>query len=298
MRLLPALILYLVVAVCSADTKRPRDFRLPGVATAAFSHRGIAYEPGSTAMTVIGPIDFDLYWDFDKLLKAHPEIRTIYIDSGGGAMASAMLMADLIHDRKMTLIVEGLCASACAQFLLPGAADKRVEAGSIVAIHAAGWASDPVHGAMLATGNEVVPALWSDAIGKMFEPGSLQRFKQIWLRYKAERMEKDFQQKYHIDPVFADAFGAYLTRRKKLLGIEDVAARPGSADCPRIAVWVLDKEQLESIGVRGFSAFWFPKGEDERRRQDRAFLQLPGGLFFGSKEQLDRYCLAPAPRRS
>jgi ATP-dependent protease ClpP protease subunit len=295
MKFLIALVLSLLIThVCSADTLRPRDFRMPGVATAAFSHAGIAYEPGSTTMTIIGQIDFDLYWDFKKLLKAHPEIRTVYIDSGGGAAASAMLMADLVHDRRLKLIVEGLCASACAQFLLPAAVEKRVEPGSIVAIHTGGWAADGDRSIMLATGNETTSVLWSNATKRIFEPGTLKRFKEIWLHYDVERSEKDFQRKYHVNPMFVDAFGAYLTRRKKLLGTEDVASRPGSADCPRIAVWVLDKAQLESAGVRGFDAFWFPEDKDEQRRQDRAFQQVPGALFFGTREQLDRYCLGTA----
>jgi hypothetical protein len=249
-------------------------------------------------MTIIGPIDFDLYWDFNKLLAAHPEIREIYIDSGGGAMASAMLMADLIHDRRLKLIVEGQCASACAQALFPAAVEKRVEVGSIVAIHTSGWATDTTLRKMLATGNETTSVLWSNAIGRLFEPGTLRRFKELWLRYKAERMEKDFQRKYRINPMFEDAFGAYQTRRKKLLGTEDIASRPGSTDCPRISAWVLNKEQLEAAGVRGLGEFWFPESKDEQQRQDRAFQLFPGALFFGSKAQLDRYCLgaAPAPR--
>lgn len=295
MRLLIALVLSQLIAhVCSADTLRPRDFRQPGTATAAFSHAGIAYEPGSTTMTIIGYIEADLFWDFMMLLNAHPEIREIYIDSGGGASASAIYMADLIHDRRMKLIVDGLCASACAKFLLPAAVSKRIEPGSIVAIHTSGWAADATHRAMLATGNETTSVLWSNAIGKVFEPGTLRRFKNIWLHYKAERQEADFARRYRINSVFEDAFGAYQTRRKKLLGTEDIASRPGSADCPRLVAWALNREQLEASGTRGFDAFWFPADKDEQQRQDRAFQQLPGELFFGSKAQLDRYCLGPA----
>jgi len=59
----------------------------------------------------------------------------IRITSTGGDSVAAMRLGDKIRDRKVTLILDRICHSACAQFLIPSAKEVIVERGASVAFH-------------------------------------------------------------------------------------------------------------------------------------------------------------------
>ena len=66
----------------------------------------------------------DLGWGSAKALTqaidAHPELQLIELDSTGGVVHEANVMADLIQKRNLDTLVRGKCASACTELFLSG----------------------------------------------------------------------------------------------------------------------------------------------------------------------------------
>jgi hypothetical protein len=72
---------------------------------------------------------------FGALLTA--EVKTLRVQSAGGDLREALAMARGVLAQQLAIEIDGLCASACAQLLLPAASAVRVADGSVVALHAA-----------------------------------------------------------------------------------------------------------------------------------------------------------------
>lgn len=75
-----------------------------------------------TALVLSGLIDFRSPLAFKRALQEHPETQAIILQSDGGSVQAALLIAEEIHERKLqTLIPEkSLCASACSFVFFAG----------------------------------------------------------------------------------------------------------------------------------------------------------------------------------
>lgn len=62
-------------------------------------------------------------------------IRKISIDSGGGEVESALLIADRIRLSGALLVIDRRCFSACASIILPAARRVRIRPGALIALH-------------------------------------------------------------------------------------------------------------------------------------------------------------------
>lgn len=73
-------------------------------------------------LTLNGPIDFRTPLAFRRAMKAHPEINILVLNSPGGSVQAALLIAEEIYDQGLsTLILEQFeCASACAYVFFSG----------------------------------------------------------------------------------------------------------------------------------------------------------------------------------
>ncbi|MCZ4352306.1 hypothetical protein O4H61_07225 [Roseovarius aestuarii] len=69
-----------------------------------------------------GPIDADGNELFVQFLNSHPEVIGIRLNSPGGVVVSALLIADEIFERKLSTYIakEHTCASACALLFFAG----------------------------------------------------------------------------------------------------------------------------------------------------------------------------------
>ena len=72
---------------------------------------------------------------FGSLLT--PATRVLRIRSAGGNIPAALAIARLVNQHGLDVDIDGLCASACAQMLLPAASHVRASDGTLVALHAA-----------------------------------------------------------------------------------------------------------------------------------------------------------------
>lgn len=110
----------------------PYHMRENGLRHLNISLTGIEQE--SMELVLIGTIDVNMAQAVKELTGRYP-IRAVVVDSYGGNIDSAMDIAAILRAKKLDLIVDGRCLSACANYLFPAAARKTVLPGSVVGIH-------------------------------------------------------------------------------------------------------------------------------------------------------------------
>jgi len=71
---------------------------------------------------------------FAQRLK--PGVRTVVVSSRGGIHDEALAIAEMIHERGLSVEVDGECFSACAQFIFPAGAQRGVLPSGFLAFHA------------------------------------------------------------------------------------------------------------------------------------------------------------------
>lgn len=88
-----------------------------------------------------GIIDFRAPLAFRRILTARKDVKAIFLNSAGGSVQAALLIAEEIHERKIaTIIPPGAnCMSACAFIFLAG--DARLATGSL-GVHQISGGSD------------------------------------------------------------------------------------------------------------------------------------------------------------
>ena len=79
--------------------------------------------------------------DVDRLkemLRQHPDVMALKLNSGGGGVFAGNEMARVVIDYGLDTVVSGECSSACATIFLGGAA-RRMERGSKIGFHQRQW---------------------------------------------------------------------------------------------------------------------------------------------------------------
>lgn len=220
---------------------------------------------------------------FKKFLAAdnRSPVHTMLIRSPGGQVNAALDIAELMHSGTWDITVQGFCVSACASYIFPAARNKIVLPGSVVGIHSKKFKlSDSSGKPTWLSGNEIdVGKMIGGPHDALVDPALQQIYRERRL-YNSLGISDDLPQ------VFDD----YVTRRKRVLGLENVDDYPGTPECPRLTIWALSKPQLESMGVKGIGAFWYPTNETDRQFAEKTTRYPPGTMFFGEAKQLKSFC--------
>jgi hypothetical protein len=124
-----AIAFIVVIALSSAD---------PAQSFAEPSHEAMSkVEARGDEIRLTGSIDRSTSAAFAALLDG-PEadrFRIVRVNSTGGDARAAIAIASLISSRRMSLVVERICGSACAAYLLPAAVHARFEPGAMINLH-------------------------------------------------------------------------------------------------------------------------------------------------------------------
>lgn len=73
---------------------------------------------------------------FQELLESNAgRIDTVRINSGGGDVFGGMAMGRLVHEHKLKVIVEDICASSCANYVVTASHDVLVTENSLLGWH-------------------------------------------------------------------------------------------------------------------------------------------------------------------
>ena len=243
-------------------------------------------QPAQHTVTVVGTIDAKMGGMFKQALAAYPQIDTVRIDSYGGNIEVAMDMAGLIRQRKMRMVVDGRCLSACANYLFPAAAKKTVLPGSVVAIH--GLSLSYLEGTV---SKQVSKSQAQD----LFRTSAHSRDKETFDRLMAR--EARFYRELKLGLGHQETFARYLAHRRQVLGTDVIEAKQRAPGCPPYQMWALDKAQWEAAGVSGIEQFWYP-ATTEQREQLLRDLGMPAEFFYyGGAAGLESLCTQALPLR-
>lgn len=262
-----------------AGELRPSDIRkiIPSGANI------IGYNAENGELILMGLFAENTARDVKAQLDAHPDIKVVYLHSPGGDIDAAIEIAALIRKRKLNVVVDGLCFSACAHYIFPAAVRKTVLPGSVVGIHQTS-ATIARQGPSVHAEDDAVMPMQTAAV-RMLEEGRVSAYYQLLAQQLGERR---FYADFGIDPTLNRIYTSYAARRDaRRMAFGD--PRFQDATCPNLRMWVLDKQQLISMGITGISAFWYPRSQADWDRV--AALGVPTSqLFHGTAAELDTLC--------
>ncbi|MCV2351449.1 hypothetical protein [Paucibacter sp. Y2R2-4] len=89
----------------------------------------------SSTLEMRGTIDAGDAEAFERALT--DDIQLVQVRSPGGLLLEAMRIGKTLKAKQLNVEIVGLCASACAQLILPGAHILKIKDGSVIAMHAA-----------------------------------------------------------------------------------------------------------------------------------------------------------------
>ncbi|MNM27462.1 hypothetical protein D3C81_379540 [compost metagenome] len=239
-------------------------------------------EEASMELVLIGFINAGMAQSVIDATKRYP-VRAVIIDSNGGDIDSAMDIAEILRVKKLDLIVDGRCLSACANYLFPAAARKTVLPGSVVGVHNASVHYVDKGAAAVVTFSEAATLFQNKG-----DMTSLDEFERI------QRREQAFYRSLGIRQDNYQAYLRYLANRKASLGTETIASEDAAYEgCPSVEIWALDRAQLEAMGVKGIAGFWFPSSAREKQELARDLAVPPAFFYFGSTSGMAQLCSTP-----
>lgn len=245
---------------------------------------GIGLQPGSGWIVLSGPIVAAMADALGKAAAQDRSLHSVLIDSGGGDLDAALRMATVLHERRMHLVVDGRCLSACASYLFPAAATKSVLPGSVLAIH--GATAHYMDGGRLKSRAAGEAASGLDTLEL-----APRRAELMALLERAERQRRALGLRDTLDA----SFNRYLAHRKGVFGTDAIASTQHAAGCPAHQMWALDRAQLEAAGVTGIEEFWYPAEAAQRQRVAFTTGLAPDFFYYGPASGLEQLCTTPLP---
>jgi len=145
-----------------------------------------------------------------KLLKKHPEIESIVLNSSGGMVSPAADMSALIIDANLDTHVEFECSSACMTMFL-GGRNRTLALGGKLGFHKSYWEADSIKDYYE---SEKEDEEWGDPFefaSWLYEDTQAEMF--IEFEYLLER---GVSPRFAIETLKAGADGMWYPRRKEL----------------------------------------------------------------------------------
>ena len=182
-----------------------------------------------------GDIDKSTAEEFFKVVT--PSTQQIIVSSGGGDAETGLAIAEYIFNHKIDIVVEGHCASSCANYLFLAANKKTVRPGSWLGFHG---------GTAISKAN----------IDRMLSQMSLtadQRAEATKQFDALAAMQVDF---FRLVP------GSEIVATSHLIASDPgVAARVRDSGYSKFA-WLPSKVELEKAGILNIDSFWFPNANE------------------------------------
>ena len=124
---LTAVVAAALLAACSTGNGKPDPYKIGTLPTADIVTKG--HEPGhwtrdaAGTLELVGTVTPDSAAQFAGVLG--PGATTVRATVTGGDLASGLAIGRTIHDRKLSLLIDGACAGPCADYWFPAAASRR-----------------------------------------------------------------------------------------------------------------------------------------------------------------------------
>ncbi len=198
-------------------------------------------------------------------------LRRLVVDSSGGDLSSALLIAYKMRELQMDIYVNGRCFSACANMLLAAGNKKYVLPGSLIGIH-----EKTVY---LAVSNHTlayseVSFVGELAVNSLHQAEIAELLKQESAFYKAVQLNTRLLSDYR-----------HFAEQRQLSKLSFREAR-----CKNNRLWILNQRQLSALGINKLEQFWQPENDSEKAMLAKEFDIDGSELFYGEIKQLARYC--------
>ena len=116
---------------------------------------------------LIGPVNYGTYFDFIRIARKHPKIKTIFLGSEGGTAIDGLLIANQVRRRGYNTHVSHYCASTCTQIFMAGA-KRSADPLAKIGFHRSYLVDEKgvvIEEKVLAEGEEKTAATLSEAFG-------------------------------------------------------------------------------------------------------------------------------------
>ncbi|MEQ1537997.1 MAG: hypothetical protein ABL928_03645 [Sphingorhabdus sp.] len=123
-------------------------------------------DDGAT-LYLIGPVNYGTYFDFVRVVRKHPKVKTIFLGSEGGTAIDGLLIANQVRRRGFNTHVGHYCASTCTQIFMAGS-KRSADAQAQIGFHRSYLVDGKgvvVEETVLAEGEEKAAATLSEAFG-------------------------------------------------------------------------------------------------------------------------------------
>ncbi|HET7811007.1 MAG TPA: hypothetical protein VFL16_10565 [Steroidobacteraceae bacterium] len=241
--------IFALPVLCSAGAdSAPRDFAsLESLA----ARRECEYSGTAHRVVYAGPSE-DLESCLERLGRKDAAVDELRITSGGGDAWVTLQSALALRGRLDLLVVDGLCASSCADYLLPAAKRVRIEPHSYVLLHGSLSQRDATrqHDAIRKSMREQVKA------GPKAADLSEEEIEKI-AQQAIDRLHADLTARIPVQEAFA----------REVLACDDwldVWAHFGGHEPPAGTWWLLVTPEMAARCLRTakLEGFWAPESQD------------------------------------
>jgi hypothetical protein len=136
-------------------------------ATAPTIQTQIYVSDDGATLYLIGPVNYGTYFDFVRVVRKHPKVKTIFLGSEGGTAIDGLLIANQVRRRGFNTHVGHYCASTCTQIFMAGS-KRSADAQAQIGFHRSYLVDGKgvvVEEKVLADGEEKAAATLSEAFG-------------------------------------------------------------------------------------------------------------------------------------
>ncbi|GAC1609543.1 MAG: hypothetical protein NVS3B3_16350 [Aquirhabdus sp.] len=222
------------------------------------------YFPNSSIIKIVGDISPSLLVEFKKIPELE-KFKRLIITSGGGDVDSAIELANIVKNKEMKLVVDGICASSCANYLFIGAKTKIVRQNSFIAIHGS------AHG--------------GSNIYLRFNPDRESPIKETIKR------EQDFFRSLGMNLGLLKVYDDFVDKVIDNGMIKKILDGSGGEECPPLKGWSPTEDELISWGVKGIEKYWYPKTSEDIKLIHEKINADMKIFFWGTSNDLNRLCL-------
>lgn len=171
----------------------------------------LVYDTSRTELEENQEINWDDVEELENLLRRHPEIKLLHLESYGGLTEAAQHIANVVIDYELSTFVDGECSSACVTIFL-GGATRTLARGAWLGFHKVHWDSQSMK-EYYESNRETEE--WSDPFE--FSEWLHTDTQEEMLKYFEYMLERGVTPNFAIKTLRADSDDMWYPRRKELI---------------------------------------------------------------------------------
>jgi hypothetical protein len=292
MKLFAVAVLVMMCPLCGCGEKT-----LSGKGGAATGAALALEDNGPQSLIIRGQIDAQLLEDAKAKFAAMPELRRVQLRSPGGEVISAMELGREIYKRKLDVIVDGPCASSCANYLFIAGAQKSVVEGGALLMHGgSSFRPETTYAAFPKTTAREVAMRHLNKGERVPTPGDaphnaaaqavlkkLAGYRQSLHKNEMTEVQYFNDMRVRLDlidysGIVSSCHGTSILESKITLQNGPSPAEPivridgrSTAESPIGMIWSPPREDWEAVGVKNIVEFWRPSAASQLLNELKSF---------------------------